>query len=367
VVFGWIGSGAVAAAAVALVFVLGGEGVVNAPDTPAAPTIAQEYHAPTTELVEPVEPLTGDDPAPVAEPRPAAPEPIAPRQPETPSPKTTAPAPTEPEPVSEPEPVAVSSPEPKQPSPETKPEAESAPSTPSAPSAPSTPGRVVPREPDPFTDPFAPKPKRKRLQAGLFASNISSSNTNRVGGDGYSTVISSDVPGLTFTDITHRLPVTVGLTLSFGLGGRWSLSTGLNYTMLSSRFRTDGVTTRYSIDQVLHNIGIPLSVNYALWRGDRLSVYLSAGGGVEKSVSGSATFSGIVDGVVRPEQKSAISDKLQWSVRGATGVQYDFSRTLGLYAEPGVNYYFDNRSALETIYKTKPLNFALRLGFRFSM
>jgi hypothetical protein len=352
-VFGWIGSGAVAAAAVALVLLLGGDGAMT-PHTPAgdvaAPIIAQEYREPTAALTEPVEPSTGDEPVTVAEPRHAAP-----RQPETPSPRATVPASTEPEAVAASEPVATPEPEPQQPA---KPATETKPA----------PERVVPREPvpDPFAQKPTPTPKRKRLQAGLFASNISSSNTNRVGG-GSSSYLTSDVTELTVTDITHRLPVTVGLTLNLPLGGRWSISTGLNYTLLSSQFRTEGATTRYSVDQVLHNIGIPLGVNYALWQGDRLTVYLSAGGGVEKSVSGSATFRGMVGGVVWPEQKNAISDKPQWSLRGAAGLQYDFSRTLGLYAEPGVNYYFNNRSALETIYKTKPLNFALRLGLRFSM
>jgi hypothetical protein len=137
--------------------------------------------------------------------------------------------------------------------------------------------------------------------------------------------------------------------------------------MLSSQFRTDGDATYYSREQVLHNIGIPLGINYALWQGARLSIYLSAGGGVEKSVSGSSLFRFMSGGTIQTERRDKISDRLQWSVRGAAGLQYDFTRSLGLYAEPGVNYYFDNRSGLETIYKTKPLNFGLRIGVRFSM
>jgi hypothetical protein len=48
------------------------------------------------------------------------------------------------------------------------------------------------------------------------------------------------------------------------------------------------------------------------------------------------------------------------------GLGYQLSNTIGLYAEPGISYYFNNGSQLETIYKEDPLHFNLRLGLRFT-
>ena len=42
-------------------------------------------------------------------------------------------------------------------------------------------------------------------------------------------------------------------------------------------------------------------------------------------------------------------------------------RNVGVYVEPGVSYYFDDRSTLSTIYKEKPLNFNLNLGVRYTI
>lgn len=56
-------------------------------------------------------------------------------------------------------------------------------------------------------------------------------------------------------------------------------------------------------------------------------------------------------------------EPLQWSVNGAAGIQYSLLRNVGIYAEPGVSYYFSNGSKNETIYKEKPVNFSLRVGF----
>ena len=43
------------------------------------------------------------------------------------------------------------------------------------------------------------------------------------------------------------------------------------------------------------------------------------------------------------------------------------TKLLSIYAEPGVAYYFDNKSSLRTIYQEKPFNFNLNLGLRFNL
>ena len=52
---------------------------------------------------------------------------------------------------------------------------------------------------------------------------------------------------------------------------------------------------------------------------------------------------------------------------GAAGVQVNITPQIGLYAEPGIAYYFDDGSDVETIRKEHPLNFNLQVGLRFSL
>ena len=59
-------------------------------------------------------------------------------------------------------------------------------------------------------------------------------------------------------------------------------------------------------------------------------------------------------------------DKLQFSVVAAAGLQFNITDRFGIYAEPGMSYYFDNGSEVSTIYKDRPFNFDMKIGLRFS-
>ena len=55
------------------------------------------------------------------------------------------------------------------------------------------------------------------------------------------------------------------------------------------------------------------------------------------------------------------------SVGASLGFGYSFNELLGIYAEPGFSYYFDNGSFVETVYRERPFNFSLSLGLRFNL
>jgi hypothetical protein len=58
-------------------------------------------------------------------------------------------------------------------------------------------------------------------------------------------------------------------------------------------------------------------------------------------------------------------DRLQWSIGSSLGVQYNILPQLGVYAEPGIRYYFNNGSDVSNFFKDKPTDFHLELGLRF--
>ena len=168
--------------------------------------------------------------------------------------------------------------------------------------------------------------------------------------------------------VKHRQPVKIGLSARFGVARRVSLETGVNYSYHSADIASGDDESGYKAGQKLHYIGIPLSVSYDIWHTDRLEVYGSAGGGVEFCVSGS-THTDYISGnrVVSSATADVRDDRPQWSVNASAGIQYNFTDHVGVYAEPGVSYYFDNGSDVTTIYKDKPLNFNLNVGLRFTI
>lgn len=171
-----------------------------------------------------------------------------------------------------------------------------------------------------------------------------------------------------YTDIKHFQPITFGASLKYNFNEEWSITSGLNYTLLSSQLRSGDYSHYYNSQQTLHYLGIPVNLNYTVWRGDKVSMYISGGGVVEKNMKGTLLTDYVIDNKIVERSRDRISVKpLQWSVNSAVGVQYQLSKPIGLYAEPGVAYHFKNGSEVETIYREKPLNFSIRLGLRFSL
>ena len=213
---------------------------------------------------------------------------------------------------------------------------------------------------------------------GMGASSVTNSTATYVEAVGPDDVMWADNPQLGIgifnqgksvkTEYKHRLPVRVGLNVAYRLTDRLSVESGVSYTRLSSD-KKDGTKDNYSSgSQKLDYIGVPLNVKYRAFGYRRLSVYASAGLLTEKCVSGKATHEYVISGEKKKHEAEDVAAKpWQLSVNAALGAQFDVLRNVGVYVEPGVSYYFDDRSPLSTIYKEKPLNFNLNLGVRYTI
>ena len=169
------------------------------------------------------------------------------------------------------------------------------------------------------------------------------------------------------TNVHHKTPVTFGLGVSYYLNDRFSLQSGLNYSLLSSSWETNGPYSRET-KQKLHFIGIPLSLSYKIAEWNRIQFYAAVGGMTEVNVAGklsSKIFSKTDKNEFSRESENIRMREWMWSVNGRVGASYPLLRFLSLYAEVGAGYYFDNGSNIETIRSDKPFNVNLQAGFRF--
>lgn len=219
-----------------------------------------------------------------------------------------------------------------------------------------------------YDEPLAAyKPPRRKTSLSAFAAGGVS---GAVGGDGaaprmYSSV-SNDVSSVvgngdnlslmarndySENSFRHHQPLSFGLSVRKEFAHGLSLESGVNYTLLRS-----DVTVRYSsedVSQKLHFIGVPLRMNWQFLERGRFSLYIGAGGMVEKCVS--AKFG----------SKSMDEPGVQWSALAAAGAQYRLGGMVGLYFEPEASYYF-TETALKTARTDSPLTLTLRLGVRLS-
>jgi len=167
--------------------------------------------------------------------------------------------------------------------------------------------------------------------------------------------------------VRHRLPVHAGASIAYRINDRVSVETGIAYSYLSADIHEGSDSYYFAGEQSLHYVGIPVGVRVRAMSWKNFDIYVGAGFEADKCVSGTLKKSYVINGQTRDDGHESISIRpLQWSVNAGAGVQYNISSMVGIYAEPGLSYYFDNGSNIETIYSEKPLNFNLNIGLRVS-
>lgn len=171
-------------------------------------------------------------------------------------------------------------------------------------------------------------------------------------------------------EYSHKIPVKVGLTARYNITGRLGVETGLTYSILSSSVKIGNSETGKNWStgsQTLHYLGIPLNISFNILNSRYVNIYVTGGGMMEKSISGSIKTDEYVDGKFDRTLTTNISPKgLQWSVNAAAGVQANILPQLGFFVEPGVSHHFKNSSRVRSIYTDKPTDFSLGFGLRYS-
>jgi len=167
----------------------------------------------------------------------------------------------------------------------------------------------------------------------------------------------------------HHQPVKVSMAVSYRLTPRLSLESGLTYTCLTSDLEFLPESRFSGATRSLHYLGIPLGVRYRLASWRKLDFYGSASFLTELCVGG--RYKKYLKGVTAFTPESVTTDfrerRPQLSANAGLGVQWSITPGVGLYAEPGIGYYFDNGSRVATLYKDHSLNFNINVGFRLTI
>lgn len=198
--------------------------------------------------------------------------------------------------------------------------------------------------------------QRPMLMATRESDMLASGNPNKV----QSVLSNAPLQLADYSQTKHHYhPMSFGLSVGYNLTPRITLTTGMVYTYASSDFTSSAAGDDIVETQRLHYIGIPLNVKYKVWGNNAILTYATAGCQADFNVSAKMQTGDITT--------DADKDRTQWSVGGAVGIQYNIIPRMGIYAEPGMRYYIDNKSSVETIFKEKKLNFNLQLGVRVEL
>lgn len=214
---------------------------------------------------------------------------------------------------------------------------------------------------------FGSKPTAMVMGANPLAAGVT--KTDWIDKDSKASAIVYNQPEVQ-EEYSHKIPVKVGLTARYNITGRLGVETGLTYSILSSSVKTGNSETGKNWStgsQTLHYLGIPLNISFNILNSRYVNIYVTGGGMMEKSISGSIKTDEYVDGKFDRTLTTNISPKgLQWSVNAAAGVQANILPQLGFFVEPGVSHHFKNGSRVRSIYTDKPTDFSLGFGLRYS-
>ena len=145
----------------------------------------------------------------------------------------------------------------------------------------------------------------------------------------------------------HDMPVSVGVSARIMLSKRFSINTGLNYTLYSSmrkRSYSSGKVTERERQNV-HYLGIPLRCDWLVVNRRYFTFYMGVGAQVDKCVYARV-------GNERLHEKDFL-----FSLTGAAGLQYNITNKIGLYLEPDFSLRL-NEGTLDI--QTRPLRCHLR-------
>ena len=230
------------------------------------------------------------------------------------------------------------------------------------------------KEEETFTDIWPEEEKAKKRRVSFSVSGITGTNSvqNNFKINPMKSPAISSAPKKTSIKETsaitaYGIPVSFGAGVRIGITPKWSIGTGINYTLLTRKFYGNYISVgekgtiqkdvSSDIRETQHFIGIPVNFYYDIINNSNINLYAYAGGAAEKCVAD--RFQVLGAGITHTEQIKG----MQLSAGLGMGVEFMLGRHLGIYLDPSIRYFFDNNQP-KSIRTAQPLMFGFEMGLR---
>ena len=164
----------------------------------------------------------------------------------------------------------------------------------------------------------------------------------------------------------HSAPFTCSIVMKYWLNERWGIESGISYTALSSEFDLGSHGNIINERQNLHYIGIPIKGLYNIYNVGMWSMYATTGFTMDLPVSAWQRTKYILHGKIEAKDETPISAPWQFSASIGVGVQYQLTPHVGMFAEPGMQYYIPTGTSVSTFRTEHPFVFSLPVGLRIT-
>lgn len=204
---------------------------------------------------------------------------------------------------------------------------------------------------------------------GSFSANKNFYSAQGRGRMGSPSAVSSGIEQI--SESRFGIPFSVGAGVRWYLSNRFSLGTGINYSLLTRSFTgnyyaapASGNTSvkNAEISHSLSYIGIPVNAYFDILSRDPVGLYVFAGGEAERSIANNYN---IYQGGLSQTYTEAVSG-LQWSAQLGFGINFRITDFLSLYADPSMKFFF-NCAQPQNVRTQQPLMFNAEIGLRFDL
>ncbi|MBQ8273683.1 MAG: outer membrane beta-barrel protein [Bacteroidaceae bacterium] len=162
----------------------------------------------------------------------------------------------------------------------------------------------------------------------------------------------------------HSVPFTCSIVMKYWFNERWGIESGISYTALSSEFDLGTNGNIINECQRLHYIGIPIKGLFNIYNVGVWSVYVTTGITMDIPVYARQRTNYILNGMTKATEETPVSAPWQFSTSLGIGVQYRLTPHIGLFAEPGMQYFIPGSTSVSTFRTEHPVVFSLPVGIR---
>jgi len=229
---------------------------------------------------------------------------------------------------------------------------------------------------DNWSDPFAEEEEIKQGKTrrtvldikGAFSTNSSSIKFVQGGMQGAPAYITGGIEDI--SQSSYGLPFTVGVGVRWYLGRRFSLGTGVDYSLLTRKFsgnyypKDDSSIIMLNAD-IFHSlsyIGVPVNAYFDIIQHSLVGLYVFGGVEVERAVANNYRIS---SNSVTQYYNEAVCG-CQYSTQLGLGVEFKLTDYMGIYFDPCLKFYLnsDQPTSMRT---QQPLMFSGAIGLKFDL
>lgn len=170
-------------------------------------------------------------------------------------------------------------------------------------------------------------------------------------------------------NLRHDAPITLGFTVSRDFAKRWALETGVLYTKLGYRVKTDDFSPFYrEYRNQIHYLGVPAGIRFTFLSHRRFNLYSLQWVVLEKGVTGRSHIDTYTNNVITNSETGKHDIRgVQLSTITALGGEVKLAGSLNLFGQGGIQAFYLNKTQPFNIRSSKIAWPSVQAGIRLKL